>query len=165
MSLLNCHLSLLSDGCPGWYSVPEVWSHLWRSQWFEGQGKTLGWESSGQAEGEKGKTYRWAQGAILIIPASGRLGSGSHWLYMNPQHFYFIHLLTGANEGQEEGGRVASGSVSSPRSSDETQVLPKWSGADKNSPPVPQHAGAVWSHTSTSLLDGAVVFKLVSFVS
>lgn len=37
--------------------------------------------------------------------------------------FLLSICFVGANEGQEEGGRVASGSVSSPRSSDETQVL------------------------------------------
>lgn len=43
--------------------------------------------------------------------------------YINPQHFNICFV--GANEGQEEGGRVASGSVSGPRSSDETQVFPE----------------------------------------
>lgn len=50
-------------------------------------------------------------------------------IWSHCQNFINPHTLTicfvGANEGQEEGGRVASGSVSGPRSSDETQVFPE----------------------------------------
>lgn len=55
-------LSVCPDCSPGWNSFPEVRSHLRRSQWSEGKGQTLGWEGSGQTQGEERKAYRWAQG-------------------------------------------------------------------------------------------------------
>lgn len=47
---------LCPDGSPGRYSVPEVWSYLWRSQRPESQGQALGREGSRQTKGEKRKT-------------------------------------------------------------------------------------------------------------
>lgn len=62
-----------------------------------------------------------------------------------------MFALVGANEGQEKGGRAASGAVSGSRSADETQILPEWSGADKNPSPLPQHAGSALLHLSIFL--------------
>lgn len=54
------------------------------------------------------------------------------------------HLSVGANESKKEGGRAATGAVSSSRAADEAEVLSEWSGTDENSTPLPQHAGTLW---------------------
>lgn len=145
-------MSLSPDGSPRWYLVPEVWSHLWRSQRPEGQGQALGREGGGQAQGEEGETHWRAQSKLSFLLLI--LSNLKVWIWflttVSVKYCLFPLIVcssVGANEGQEEGGRAASGAVSGPRLADETQVLTEWSGTDKNPPPLPQHAGTACGTT------------------
>ena len=123
---------LYLDSGAGWDPVPEVRGDLWRGQWPEGQGPTLGWESSRQVEREKGAVDRRAEGkpqAGLSL-GMGVLSPGQPATFLPPS----LSLLStsGADEGKAKRGRTTSGAVSGPRTADAAQVLTEWPRTDQD---------------------------------